>query len=107
MSKLTFTPNTDNIFEFGFMDDFTTVAILKENGEDISKIEYQDEDNFYCFSEQKVYSNEELYKKFNIEVLNCSDDEIKDREVDDISGEAANAAEMKAAASGNPLVMDI
>ncbi|OGS70712.1 MAG: hypothetical protein A3F91_09365 [Flavobacteria bacterium RIFCSPLOWO2_12_FULL_35_11] len=32
--------------------------------------------------------------------------EIKDREVDDISGEAANAAEMKAAASGNPLVME-
>ncbi|MDQ1340581.1 MAG: hypothetical protein QG567_1738 [Campylobacterota bacterium] len=32
--------------------------------------------------------------------------EIKDREVEDVNGEAANAAEMKAAASGNPLVME-
>lgn len=31
---------------------------------------------------------------------------ITDREIDDISGEAANAAEMKAAASGNPLILE-
>ncbi|MDD5373361.1 MAG: GNAT family N-acetyltransferase [Sulfurimonas sp.] len=32
--------------------------------------------------------------------------EIKDREVEDITGEAANAAEMKAAASGNPFMVE-
>lgn len=31
---------------------------------------------------------------------------LKQREIDDIAGEAANAAEMKAAASGNPLILE-
>lgn len=31
---------------------------------------------------------------------------LKDRTIEDISGEAANAAEMKAAASGNPLILE-
>ncbi|MDQ1339042.1 MAG: hypothetical protein QG567_191 [Campylobacterota bacterium] len=78
MDKLTLIPKIENIFEFGFMDDFTTVILAKENyGIDISGLNYEDEDDFYCFSEQKVYSNEELYKKFNIEVLDYSDDEIR------------------------------
>lgn len=32
--------------------------------------------------------------------------DLKTREIDDIGGEAANAAEMKAAASGNPLILE-
>jgi hypothetical protein len=67
MDKLTFNPKIDNIFEFGFMDDFTTVLLAKEeHGIDISNLKYQNEDDFYCFSEQKAYSNEDLYRKFNI-----------------------------------------
>jgi hypothetical protein len=67
MDKLTFNPKIDNIFEFGFMDDFTTVLLAKEDyGIDISNLKYQNEDDFYCFSEQKAYSNEDLYRKFNI-----------------------------------------
>ena len=78
MDRLTLIPKIDNIFEFGFMDDFTTVILAKENyGIDISELKYKDEDNFYCFSEKKTYTSEELYKKFNIEVLNYSDDEIR------------------------------
>ena len=67
MDRLTLIPKIDNIFEFGFMDDFTTVLLAKEDyGIDISNLKYQNEDDFYCFSEKKVYSDEELYKKFNI-----------------------------------------
>ena len=32
--------------------------------------------------------------------------DIKSRSVEDIGGEAANAAEMKAASSGNPLILE-
>ena len=74
MNKLIYRPETDNIFDFYFMDDFTTVELAKEEyGIDISKVE--NEDDFYCFSEKKSYTTEELYKKFNIEVLVHTDDE--------------------------------
>ena len=67
MDKLTFNPKIDNIFEFGFMDNFTTVLLAKEEYNiDISTLIFQDEDSFYCFSEHKAYSNDELYIKFNI-----------------------------------------
>lgn len=67
MDRVTFNSKTDNIFEFGFMDDFTTVILAKEEYEiDITNVEYQNEDDFYCFSENKAYTSEELYQKFNI-----------------------------------------
>ena len=70
MDRRVFRPKFDNIFEFGFMDDFTTVVLAKEEyGVDISQLKYNDEDDFYCFSEKKSYTNKELYKKFNIAVL--------------------------------------
>lgn len=56
----------DNIFDFSFMADFTTIASFKEDGNDISNIFYHDEDDFYCYSEKKSYTEKELFKKFNI-----------------------------------------
>ncbi len=74
MNRPVFRPKIDNIFEFSFMDDFTTIALAKEAyGIDISELKY--EDDFYCFSEKKSYTTEELYKKFNIKVLEHIDDE--------------------------------
>ena len=74
MNRPVFRPKIDNIFEFSFMDDFTTTELAKEEyGIDISELKY--EDDFYCFSEKKSYTTEELYKKFNIEVLEHTDDE--------------------------------
>lgn len=68
MDRLVFNPRNDNIFDFYFMDDFTTVALAKEEyGIDISELKF--EDDFYCFSEKKSYSAKELYKKFNVEVI--------------------------------------
>jgi hypothetical protein len=68
MNKVVFSPKNDNIFEFSFMDDFTTVELAKEEyGIDISEIKFGD--NFYCFSEKKSYTTEKLFKKFNIEVV--------------------------------------
>jgi hypothetical protein len=70
MDKLIFRPEIDNIFEFSFMDDFTTVVLAKEEyGIDLSELKYEDGDDFYCFSEKKSYTTEDLFKKFNIEVL--------------------------------------
>lgn len=68
MDRPVFNPEIDNIFEFSFMDDFTTIELAKsEYGIEISDFKF--EDDFYCFSEKKSYSTEELSKKFNIEVL--------------------------------------
>ncbi len=73
MNRPIFSPKIDNIFEFSFMDDFTTVMLSKEvYGIDISELKY--EDDFYSFSEKKSYTTEELYKKFNIEVLEHTDE---------------------------------
>lgn len=70
MDKLAFNPNS-NIFEFSFMDDFTTVILAEEEyGIDISELEFEDGDDFYCFSEKTSYMVEELCEKFNIKVLN-------------------------------------
>jgi hypothetical protein len=70
MDRLVFRPEIDNIFNFSFMDDFTTVVLAKEEyGINVSELKYENEDNLYCFSEKKSYTAEELYKKFNIEVL--------------------------------------
>ena len=72
MDKLIFRPEIDNIFDFSFMDDFTTVELAKEEYEiDISKLKHID--GFYCFSEKKSYTTEEVFKKFNIEVLEQTD----------------------------------
>jgi hypothetical protein len=69
MERLIFRPKIDNIFEFGFMDDFTTVELAKEEyGIDISELKYKDGDDFYCFSEKKSYTTKKLFRKFNIEV---------------------------------------
>ena len=74
MDRIVFRPKIDNIFEFSFMDDFTTVELAKEEyGIDISELRC--EDDFYCFSEKKTYANKELFKKFNIEVLEHTDNE--------------------------------
>jgi hypothetical protein len=56
----------DNIFDFSFMDDFTTIASLIDDGVDVSKIDYKDEDNFYNLIEKRVYTNKQLFTKFNI-----------------------------------------
>ena len=57
----------DNIFDFSFMEDFTTVILAKEEYEiDISKLDFRNEDDFYSFSENKAYTEDELFEKFNI-----------------------------------------
>lgn len=72
MDRLVFRPEFDNIFEFSFMDDFTTIELAKEEyGLDISELKF--EDRFYCFSEKKSYTTEDLYKKFNIKILENTD----------------------------------
>ncbi len=74
MDKLVFRPKIDNIFDFSFMDDFTTIALAKEEyGIDVSEL--KSEDDFYCFSEKKSYTKEEIYKRNNIEVLDHIGDE--------------------------------
>jgi hypothetical protein len=68
MDRFVFRPDIDNIFDFSFMDYFTTVEIAKEEyGIDISEL--KSKDDFYSFGEKKSYTTEELFKKFNIEVL--------------------------------------
>jgi hypothetical protein len=58
----------ENIFAYSFMDDFTTVVLAKEEYNiDISNLKYEDEDDFYCFSEKKSYTKDELFNKFNIQ----------------------------------------
>ena len=72
MERPVFRPECDNIFEFSFMDDFTTIELAKvEYGIHLSKFKF--EDDFYCFSEKKSYTAEELFKKFNIEVIEHTD----------------------------------
>ena len=72
MKKIVFRPEIDNIFDFSFMDDFTTIGFAKEEyGIDISELNF--EEDFYCFGEKKCYSAEELYKRFNIEILENAD----------------------------------
>lgn len=66
--KLLYKYGQDNIFDFSFMNDFTTVILAREEYNiDISNLKYQDEDDFYCFSEKIAYSENELFKKFNIQ----------------------------------------
>lgn len=69
MDKLIYRHGIDNIFDFSFMDDFTTIELAEEeHAIDLSKIKHRD--GFYCFSEKKSYTIEQLFEKFNIEVLN-------------------------------------
>ena len=57
----------DNIFDFSFMEDFTTILLAKEEYNiNISNLSYANEDDFYSFSENKSYSKNELFNKFNI-----------------------------------------
>lgn len=75
MNRPVFNPKSDNIFEFSLMDDFTTVVLAKEEyGIDISELQYEDGDDFYCFSEKKSYTAEKLFKKFNFEILEHAND---------------------------------
>jgi len=65
--NLTYRHGIDNIFDFHFMEDFTTILALKDDGIDTSNLKYEDEDDFYCFSEKKVFTESEIFKKFNIQ----------------------------------------
>ena len=65
-NKLVYKYGQDNIFDFSFMDDFTTVLAFEEDGNNIANLIYQDRDDFYCYSENKVYTENELFNKFNI-----------------------------------------
>lgn len=68
MEALTYRYGEDNIFDFDFMDDFTTVTLAKEEyGVDVARLTYEDEDDFYCFSEDISYTEEELFDRFNIQ----------------------------------------
>jgi hypothetical protein len=58
----------ENIFAYSFMDDFTTVVLAEEEYNiNIQNLKYKDEDDFYCFSEKKSYTKDELFTKFNIQ----------------------------------------
>ena len=70
MDRLVYRHEIENIFDFSFMVDFTTVILAEEEyGIDISELKYEDGDDFYCFSEKKSYTTKELFNKFNIEVI--------------------------------------
>lgn len=74
MDRLIYKPNFDNIFDFSFMDDYTTVVLAQEEyGIDISELKFENDDDLYCFSEKKSYKAEHLYEKFNIEILENTD----------------------------------
>ena len=54
-TSLNYKIGIDNIFDFSFMDDFTTVILAKEEYNiDISTLNYQNEDDFYSFIENKI-----------------------------------------------------
>jgi hypothetical protein len=58
----------ENIFAYSFMDDFTTVVLAEEEYNiNIQNLKYKGEDDFYCFSEKKSYTKDELFTKFNIQ----------------------------------------
>lgn len=64
--KIIYKYGEDNIFDFYFMNDFTTILSLIEKGENVNHLKFIDEDDFYCYSEKKVYSEKKLFEKFNI-----------------------------------------
>jgi hypothetical protein len=66
-NNLVYKYGKDNIFDFSFMEDFTTVLAFEEDGNKIANLVYQDKDDFYCYSEKKTYTEDELLEKFNIE----------------------------------------
>jgi len=67
-NKIIYENEIENIFSFSFMEDFTTVLLAKEEYKiNTSNLIYQDEDDFYSFSEKKAYTKNELFKKFNIQ----------------------------------------
>jgi len=68
-NNLVYRYGKDNVFDFGFMKDFTTILAFKEDGNDISNIQYIDKDDFYCYSDKKVYTEKELFKKFNVKKM--------------------------------------
>lgn len=70
-------PQLENIFDFSFMSDFTTIASMEEDGIDTQHLSNYDEDSFYCISENKVYSTEQLYEKFKIKETNYTDAELE------------------------------
>ncbi len=66
-NDLTYKYGIDNIFDFSFMEDFTTVILAKEEyAIDISKLDFKNEDDFYSFSENRAYTENQLFEKFNI-----------------------------------------
>lgn len=70
--KIVLESGIDNIFEYSFMQDFTTVAVYLEEGGDLShlcdsaikKCLYRDD--FYSLVKMRPYTKDELYAKFNI-----------------------------------------
>lgn len=68
METLIYRHGEDNICDFYFMEDFTTVALADEEyGIDTAELKYKDEDDFYCFSEDRSYTEDELFARFNIQ----------------------------------------
>ena len=66
-NSLNYKIGIDNIFDFSFMDDFTTVILAKEEYNiDISTLNYQNEDDFYSFIENKIYKfiSTQIIKRF-------------------------------------------
>ena len=54
-NRLNYKIGIDNIFDFSFMDDFTTVILAEEEYNiDISTLNYQNEEDFYSFIENKI-----------------------------------------------------
>lgn len=53
MEKILISPEFDNIFDFYFMDDFTTIELAgEEYWIDISEFEFKD--GFYCFGKKTL-----------------------------------------------------
>jgi hypothetical protein len=57
--------------------DNAIIASMEEDGIDTQHLSNYDEDSFYCMSENRVYSNEQLYEKFNIKETNYTDAELE------------------------------
>ena len=57
-----------NLYDFSFMDDFIPIREYEKIG-NMSNLTYQDKNDFYCYSENKVYTEKELFNKFDIDKI--------------------------------------
>ena len=74
MKQQTYKHGVDNIFDYHFMDDFTTVNafvedFLEKHNLPLNAIQENAHDDFYCLSEKKIYSEQSLFAKFNIKKI--------------------------------------